>query len=65
MAASPAQLVLTHPGVTIVLEPYAPNIIRVSLSKDNAEAVAKPGYGLIGAVSATGWTPGQTDTADT
>ena len=39
-----------------MLEPYGPNIVRVSLSKDKAEAVAKPGYGLLpDAATANGW----------
>jgi len=61
----PQPVVLTRPGVTIVLEPYAPNIIRVSLSKAKEEAGAQPGYGLVGTASAAGWTQGQNDSADT
>ena len=60
MASVPAraqeqQLVLDRDGRTIVLEPYAPNIIRVTLSKTRATATAVPGYGFVGAPSMTGW----------
>ncbi|MBV9226548.1 MAG: alpha-glucosidase, partial [Acidobacteriaceae bacterium] len=65
MAAEPSQLALARPGETIVLEPYGPNIIRVSISKDASEAVVKPGYGILPGASAAGWTQGQTDAADT
>ncbi len=43
-------------GETIVLEPYAPNIIRVTLSKDAGPAEAAPGYGIVGHPDAAGWT---------
>ena len=33
---------------TIVLEPYAPNIIRVTLSLLRQPALAPPGYGFTG-----------------
>ncbi len=46
---------LERDGRTIVLEPYAPNIIRVTLSKTKAEAAAAPGYGLVGTPSMPGW----------
>ncbi|HSU31689.1 MAG TPA: TIM-barrel domain-containing protein [Bryobacteraceae bacterium] len=65
-AADASQIVLDRPGETIVLEAYAPNIIRVSLSKDKAEAVAAPGYGFLpGSASAEGWTRGTGDNGDT
>ncbi len=48
--------VLDRPGRTVVLEPYAPNILRVTLSTDKAQAAAAPGYGFIGKPSAAGWT---------
>jgi alpha-D-xyloside xylohydrolase len=41
---------------TIALEPYAPNIVRVTLSKLKKEATAGPGYGFVGKPSMTGWT---------
>ena len=51
-------------GETIVLEPYAPNILRVTLSLKHEPAVAKPGYGFVGAPDASGWKKSQTDQND-
>lgn len=55
---------LTSPGETIVLEPYAPNIIRVTISKDAAAAKAAPGYGVIGKPDAAGWTGHEAEAQD-
>ena len=65
LAVDPVQVILTRPDETIVLEPYGPNIVRVSLSKERSEAVAKPGYGIRGGTSPSGWTRGQIEGADT
>ena len=46
------RLELDRKGETIVLEPYAPNIVRVTLSLQHDPAVAKPGYGLVAAPDA-------------
>jgi len=59
-AALPAQspaahLELDRSGETIVLEPYAPNILRVTLSLHRAAALAGPGYGFVASPSASGW----------
>jgi alpha-D-xyloside xylohydrolase len=48
--------VLDRDGRTIVFEAYAPNILRVTLSKSRATAAAPAGYGLIGTPSMAGWT---------
>ena len=56
LSAAGTQIVLTRPGRTVVVEPYAPNIVRITLSSDNSDAVAAPGYGFVGAPSMTGWT---------
>jgi len=48
----------TVPGTgpsTINIEPYAPNIVRVTLSLDKDQATAPPGYGFVGAPSDAGW----------
>ena len=64
-AQNPGQrLELDRKGETIVLEPYAPNILRVTLSLQHDSAVAKPGYGLVAAPDAAGWSASQTDEAD-
>ena len=58
------RLELDRKGETIVLEPYAPNILRVTLSLQHDPAVAKPGYGFVGSSDVTGWTASETDNAD-
>ncbi|MGA8741569.1 MAG: glycoside hydrolase family 31 protein, partial [Terracidiphilus sp.] len=68
-AMSPCQsaaqrLELDRKGQTIILEPYAPNILRVTLSLQRDNALAKPGYGFIGTPNAEGWSKNQTDLND-
>jgi alpha-glucosidase/alpha-D-xyloside xylohydrolase len=41
---------------TIVLQPYADNIVRVTLSTAKSAALDAPGYGIVGTPSTTGWT---------
>ncbi|MGD0901639.1 MAG: glycoside hydrolase family 31 protein [Terracidiphilus sp.] len=65
LAQAPSQrLVLGRTGETIVLEPYAPNILRVTLSLSREPALAGPGYGIIGTPAAAGWSATQTAGAD-
>lgn len=54
--AQDAPLVLQRDGRTISLEPYAPNILRVTISTDRAAATAAPGYGFVAKPSAQAWT---------
>ncbi len=49
-------VILQHGSSTIALEPYAPNVIRISLSLDHAQAIAGPGYGFIAQPVLNGWT---------
>jgi alpha-D-xyloside xylohydrolase len=49
------RVVLERGKSTIVLEPYAPNIIRVTLSLLKDPALAAPGYGFTASPSAQGW----------
>ena len=64
-AQAPAQpLELDRKGETIVLEAYAPNILRVTLSLQHDPAVAKPGYGFVASPETSGWTASQTGKAD-
>jgi alpha-D-xyloside xylohydrolase len=53
--AQTSQIVLDRDGGTIVLEPYAPNIIRVTLSLLKEPATAAPGYGFVANPSTQGW----------
>ena len=49
-------VVMDHDGSTVMFEPYAPNIIRVTLSMQHEPAVAAPGYGFIAKPDNDGWT---------
>jgi alpha-D-xyloside xylohydrolase len=48
-------LVLERDGRVISLVPYAPNILRVTMSSDKAAATSGPGYGFVGEPSPEGW----------
>ena len=54
-SAQPQSIVLERDGSTIVFEPYAPNIIRVTLSMLKEPATDAPGYGFVARPSAQGW----------
>lgn len=54
--AQNAPFVLERKGRVISLEPYAANILRVTMSTDKAAALAAPGYGVVAKPSAQGWT---------
>jgi alpha-D-xyloside xylohydrolase len=58
------QIVLDRGGSGVVLEPYAPNIIRVTLSLAKDRATAGPGYGFTAAPAAQGWAYRQTAGGD-
>jgi len=60
-SAQETRVVLDRGGSTIVLEPYAPNIIRVTLSLLKQPALAPPGYGFTAAPSAAGWSHQQSE----
>jgi alpha-D-xyloside xylohydrolase len=64
-SAQDAPMVLNERGITIVLEPYAPNIIRISLSMLKDQAEARPGYGFLATPSPQGWTRQLSDQGET
>jgi alpha-D-xyloside xylohydrolase len=64
-AQGPAPIVLDRSGATISLEPYARNIIRVTLSLDKQQATGAPGYGLVAVPAPEGWTQERTAEGDT
>ena len=59
------QIILTRDKSTIVLEPYAPNVIRVNLSVLRDKATAKPGFGVIASPIEVGWNVTHTSESDT
>ena len=50
-----SRFVLQRENRTIVLEPYGPNIIRITLSTTQPAALASAGYGITGIPSMSGW----------
>jgi alpha-D-xyloside xylohydrolase len=62
--ADAAPVVLDRDGSTVVLEAYAPNIIRVTLSLNKDGALAAPGYGFVATPAADDWTHQQSEKAD-
>ena len=50
-------LVLERDGRFISLVPYAPNILRVTMSISKAAATAAPGYGIVANPSSAGMDP--------
>jgi alpha-glucosidase/alpha-D-xyloside xylohydrolase len=47
--------ILQRDGGTIVLEPYGPNIVRITMSETKDAALTAPGYGFVGTPSMNGW----------
>ena len=44
--SSAQQLALARHEATVLVEPYAPNVVRVSMSLRREDALAGPGYGI-------------------
>ena len=61
---SAQRMQIDRKGETIVLEPYAPNILRVTLSLKPEPALAGPGYGFVAKPGADGWSKTETEKAD-
>lgn len=59
------KMVLSRGDATVMLEPYAPNIVRVTLSLNKADAVSAPGYGIVAHTAANGWSEESGKTGDT
>ena len=58
------RVVLTKGNTTVALEPYAPNIVRVSISRIKDDALAAPGYGILARPNASGWRYEETPDGD-
>ncbi len=54
--AQGSPVVVERNGRVISLVPYAPNILRVTMSNDKATATGAPGYGFVAMPSTEGWT---------
>jgi alpha-D-xyloside xylohydrolase len=64
-SATAQQAVLTRANATVVLEAFAPNILRVTLSLDKSAALKLPGVGITVTGSSTGWTQESVQGEDT
>jgi alpha-D-xyloside xylohydrolase len=53
--ASAQRLALNREKATVLVEPYAPNIVRVSISLRKDDALASPGYGIVAKPLPEGW----------
>jgi alpha-D-xyloside xylohydrolase len=62
--AEESPVILNRDGASIVVEPYAQNIVRITLSISKDQAMAAPGYGLVAAPSGAGWTHQHQDQGD-
>ncbi len=49
----------------VSVQPYGPNIVRVTLSLDEARAMAGPGYGITAQPAPAGWTASSDESGDT
>ena len=56
--------VLDRGGSTIAFEPYAPNIMRVTLTLLKDRATAAPGYGFVGKQAPEGWSHERTEAGE-
>ena len=55
MAAQAQSMALTRHQATVLVEPYAPNVVRVSISLLKPYALAAPGYGITAKPLLAGW----------
>ena len=55
-AAGAQQLTLQRGDATVVVQPYAPNVVRVTLSLLKERALSAPGYGILAQPQGQGWT---------
>jgi alpha-D-xyloside xylohydrolase len=58
-------LVLTRANATVVLEPFAPNVVRVTLGLDRAAALQGPGVGITATAATEGWSHSEDPGGDT
>ncbi len=59
------QVVMEHDGSTVVFEPYAANVVRVTLSLQREPAIAPPGYGFVAKPDNAGWQHTTAENGDT
>jgi len=52
-------------GGLVAIEPYAPNVVRVTIALDHGLSDAKPGYGIVAKSDAAGWNHTTSASGDT
>jgi len=52
-------------GSLVAIEPYAPNVVRVTIALDHGLSDAKPGYGIVAKSDAAGWSHSTSASGDT
>jgi len=62
--AGAQQLILSRGNSTILVQPYAPNIVRISMSLLRDYALASPGYGISATSLSSGWVSGKDSSGD-
>jgi alpha-D-xyloside xylohydrolase len=62
--AEAQQLSLTRGEAAVLVEPYAANVVRVSLSLRRDDALAGPGYGISAKAAAAGWAAEKSEQGD-
>lgn len=58
------QLIVSRGNSTILVQPYAPNIVRISIGLLRDYALAPPGYGISATSSSNGWVSGKNKSGD-
>ena len=53
--AQAQQMIVSRGAATVMVEPYAENIVRVSISLNKQDATSAPGYGISARPHAGGW----------
>lgn len=64
LSAAAQRVVLQRDHATVVLEGYAPGVVRITLSLDKRFALRGPGVGISASASTSGWTHTETTQGD-
>ena len=57
--ANGQKLEMNYRGATLIFEPYAANIVRVTISQQKEAAEGAAGYGIVAKPDASGWSKGK------
>ena len=64
VSAQAARISTDRGTATVLVEPYATNIVRVSISLRKQDALAAPGYGIVAKPDSSGWSAASDRGAD-